>query len=446
MRPKRFSVSLPLIIFSIALALPTIAPAENVLYTFRNKGDGAFPYAGLIADGYGNLYGTTAGLSLDGYCNAGCGTVFQMKPPATKGSAWSYAVLYAFTGSNGDGEFPGSGLSFDNAGNLYGTTGNGGFFGGDCHNYGCGTVFELSPNRDGSWTETVLYRFKAGTDGRNPQGTLVLGKGGVLYGATVAGGGSNSCLSCGTVFRLTPPPRQGGAWTEQVLHRFNNFSGGFWPEAGVARDKAGALYGTTNEGGQGSNYCSDGCGVVFKLAPPSKPGGAWTKTVIYRFTGERDGGEPYAGVTFGSAGNLYGTTSIGHKNAGAVYQLTPPAKKNGAWTETTLYTCSTSNGPYHPTAGVIFDNAGNAYGTSEVGGVRGLGDVFKLKPPAKKGGAWTETTLYTFKGGKDGRWPYAGLVFGKDSALYGTTLQGGGGKCSNGAHDFGCGTVFRLVP
>jgi hypothetical protein len=446
MRLERLSALLPLAIASMLLTFPTSAPAEKALYRFRNKGDGALPYAGLIADGYGNLYGTTAGLSLDGYCNAGCGTVFQMKAPATKGGAWGYAVLYAFTGSKGDGEFPGSGLTFDSAGNLYGTTGNGGYFGGECHNYGCGTVFELSPNRDGSWSESVLYRFKAGTDGRNPQGTLVLGSGGVLYGATVSGGDSNSCTDCGTVFRLSPPSRQSGSWTEQVLYRFNNFSGGFWPEAGVVADKAGALYGTTNEGGQASNYCSDGCGVVFKLTPPSKRGGAWTKSVIYSFTGENDGGQPYAGVTFDLDGTMYGATSMGNKNAGAVYQLTPPAKRNGAWTETTLYTCSTDNGPYYILSGVVLDKEGNLYGTSQAGSVRYLGDVYRLKRPASKGGQWTETELYAFKGGKDGRWPVAGLVFGKDGALYGTTLQGGGGKCSNGAHDFGCGTVFRVVP
>jgi len=95
---------------------------------------------------------------------------------------------------------------------------------------------------------------------------------------------------------------------------------------------------------------------------------------------------------------------------------------------------------------VILDEAGNIYGTSQAGSLSYLGDVYRLKPPAKKNGAWTETELYAFKGGKDGRWPYAGLTFGKDGALYGTTLQGGGGKCSNGAHDFGCGTVFRLLP
>jgi len=451
MRPKRFSASIQVVIFSLALAFPALAPAEKVLYRFQNKGDGAFPYAGLIADGYGNLYGTTAGLSLDGYCQKGCGTVFQMTP-ATEGGSWSYAVLYAFTANNGDGEFPGSGLTFDSAGNLYGTTGNGGYFGGICHNYGCGTIFKLSPKRDGSWAETVLYRFKAEADGRNPQGTLVLGKAAELYGATVAGGDSSTCTDCGTVFRLTPPTAPGGAWTEQVLHRFNNFSGGFWPEAGVVADKSGALYGTTNEGGQTSNYCSDGCGVVFKLAPPSKPGGTWTKTVIYRFTGEGDGGEPYAGLTFDQAGRLYGTTWTGHSNShdngGAVFRLTPSAQKGAPWNEATLYTFTTDGGPWSPTAGIIFGKAGNIYGTSEVGGCcyHYLGDVFELKPPTKEGGTWTETTLYTFKGGKDGQWPYAGLVFGKDGALYGTTLQGGGGKCSNGAHDFGCGTVFRILP
>jgi len=325
MRLKRLSPSLPIVILSIALGFPTIAPAEKVLYRFQNRGDGAFPSGGLITDKNGNLYGTTVGFSIDGYCQKGCGTVFQMTPPATKGGAWTYTVLYAFTMQNGDGAFPGSGLVMDAIGNLYGTTSAGGSNIGKCQYYGCGTAFELSRNSNGVWAEAVLYAFKGGSaDGKNPEGSLIFGRDGVLYGTTVVGGDSKSCLSCGTVFRLMPPSKPGGAWTEQVLHRFNNFSGGFWPEAGVVADKAGALYGTTNEGGQGSNYCSDGCGVVFKLSPPSKPGGAWTKSVIYRFTGERDGGEPFAGLTFDLAGNLYGATSTGHKNAGAVYKLAPP--------------------------------------------------------------------------------------------------------------------------
>jgi len=446
MRPKRLSALLPPLIFLTALLLPAVAPAEKVLYRFQNKGDGAIVHAGLIADRNGNLFGTAVGLSLDGYCQKGCGTVFEMTPPGTKGGAWTFSVLYAFTMQNGDGAFPGSGLVLDAAGNLYGTTSGGGSNIGICQYYGCGTVFELSPNSSGGWTETVLYAFGGGTDGQNPEGDLIFDKNGALYGSTVVGGNSNTCTDCGTVFRLTPPSRQGGTWTEQVLYRFNNFSGGFWPEAGVVSDKAGALYGTTNEGGQGSNYCSDGCGVVFKLTPPVKGGGDWTEHVIYQFTGGNDGGEPFADVTFDRVGNLYGTTSTGNKNAGAVYKLTPPSTKNGAWTETTLYTCSTDSGPYYILAGVILDNAGNLYGTSQAGSLRYLGDVYRLKPPAKKGGVWTETELYAFQGGKDGRWPYAGLVFGRDGALYGTTLQGGGGKCSNGAHDFGCGTVFRLLP
>jgi len=274
MRLKCLSVLLPLVILSIALAFPTFAPAENVLHRFQNRGDGAFPSGGLITDKNGNLYGTTVGFSIDGYCQKGCGTVFQMAPPGTKGGAWTYTVLYAFTMQNGDGAFPGSGLVFDAAGNLYGTTSGGGSNIGICQYYGCGTVFELSPNSGGGWTETVLYAFKGGSaDGQNPEGSLIFDQNGALYGTTVVGGDSKSCLSCGTVFRLTPPSKPGGEWTEQVLHRFNNFSGGFWPEAGVVADKSGALYGTTNEGGQGSNYCSDGCGVAFKAVAVETRGG-----------------------------------------------------------------------------------------------------------------------------------------------------------------------------
>ncbi len=446
MRPKPFlSVFLPLLAILSPLSMfatgaPAAKPVEQVIYAFQNNGDGALPYAGLIADAKGDLYGTTAGYYGNGaICiDNNCGTAFQLKPPSRPAKSWTYTTLHVFSGG-GDGQAPGSPLIFDGAGNLYGTTSSGGT--GSCY-LGCGTVFELSPNASGGWTETVLYSFQGGTDGQNPEGALVFDKNGALYGTTVVGG--EATCSYGTVFQLTPPSERGGAWTENVLYRFNSFDSGFWPEVGVVFDRAGALYGTTNEGGQGG--CSDGCGVVFRLVPPRKQGGTWVERVLYAFTGESDGGAPYAGVTFDRSGNLYGTTSLGHKNAGAVYMLTPPTKKNGAWTETTLYTCSTDSGPFFIKAGVILDKARNIYGTSETGGPRYLGNVFKLKPPAKRGGTWTESELHRFRGGNDGRWPFAGLMFGKDGALYGTTLNGGGGNCLQGQHDFGCGTVFKLVP
>jgi len=211
-----------------------------------------------------------------------------------------------------------------------------------------------------------------------------------------------------------------------------NFGQGASLSTTLVQDAKGNLYGTTmTDGGSGS---------VFKMDTGRNV------TTLYYFTGSTDGRYPNPELALDDGGNLYGTTSLGHKNAGAVYMLTPPTKKNGAWTETTLYTCSTDSGPFFIKAGVILDKARNIYGTSETGGPRYLGNVFKLKPPAKRGGTWTESELHRFRGGNDGRWPFAGLMFGKDGALYGTTLNGGGGNCLQGQHDFGCGTVFKLVP
>ena len=439
------SLVLTVVVFFLTPALGTadaqvVKGAEKVIYAFRNNGDGAQPYAGLISDAKGNLYGTSAGYYGSGtQCIHGCGTVFEMMPPAQPGDSWVFTTLYTFTGTNGDGTAPASPLVFDRSGNLYGTTSSGGT--GPCY-LGCGTVFELSPDAGGGWAETVLYSFQGGTDGQNPEGALIFGSNGSVYGATVVGGESN--CSCGTVFQLLAPMQPGGAWTENVLYRFNSFSSGFWPEGGVVSDKTGALYGTTNEGGQSG--CSDGCGVAFKLTPPRKKGGAWTEDVLYQFTGGSDGGQPYAGVIFDHAGNLYGATFIGNLYSyGAVFKLSPPRDQNGAWAETTLYTCG-GTGPLYPMGGVILDGRGDLYGTTAYGGKLGLGDAFELKPPARKGGNWVETELHQFKGGKDGRWPFAGLMFGQDGVLYGTTLGGGGGKCSNGEHDFDCGTVFRIEP
>ena len=216
------------------------APVETVLYRFLGGSDGSYPYASLIADKEGALYGTTPG----------GGTAFRLTPPTKGQAAWTETVLYSFKGGS-DGQGPQSGLTADNWGALYGTAGD--------------TVFKLTPPSKGHWTETVLHSF-TGSDGSNPSARLIADKEGALYGTTIEGGSScqqNVCcqqtFGCGTVFKLTPPDKGQTAWTETVLHSFLGGSDGKNPRAGLIFDKEGALYGTTQGGGTADS------GTVFKL-------------------------------------------------------------------------------------------------------------------------------------------------------------------------------------
>jgi uncharacterized repeat protein (TIGR03803 family) len=318
---------------------------------------------------------------------------------------WYEKVLRSF-GNGTDGYAPSAGLIFDAAGNLYGTT----QYGGGANAYG--TVFELTPAGGGNWTETVLYSFRSGTDGAVPGAGLIFDAAGNLYGTTTAGGPNN-----GTVFELTPTTA--GGWTEQVLYRFcsqANCTDGQYPYGSLIFDAAGNLYGTTEFGG------TYGAGTVFKLTPAA--GGGWTETVLYSFGRGTDGASPLVGLIFDVVGNLYGTTTFGGTyGAGTVFELTPTA--GGGWTETVLHSFNPNNGTdgFNPYAGLIFDAAGNLYGTTYYGGSYGGGTVFELTPAA--GGGWTETVLRSFGNGTDGFWPYAGLIFDHAGNLYGTTEYGG---------------------
>jgi uncharacterized repeat protein (TIGR03803 family) len=223
---------------------------ETILHAFTGVPDGAYPYAGLVRDNVGNLYGTTASGGQFG-CTAeyGCGTVFKIDTTGVE------TVLYRFTGTP-DGAYPQSVLVSDTLGNFYGTTAGGGAV--VCYNnsYGCGTVFEL----DSHGNETVLYAFLGTPDGSEPTGNLVRDALGSLYGTTEYGGSSDH----GTVFKLN------GTGTEVVLHAFGGLSrrDGALPEGGLIRDAAGNLYGTTANGGSTqSSSCPYGCGTVFKLKP-----------------------------------------------------------------------------------------------------------------------------------------------------------------------------------
>src|ERR1039458_9150522 len=302
--------------------------------------------------------------------------------------------------------------------------------------YRRGPVFELTPAGGGSWTETVLYSFGNGTDGVTPYAGLIFDAVGNLYGTTFFGGTYRN----GTVFELTPAA--GGGWTEKVLHNFNdNGTGadGANPYAGLVFDGAGNLYGTTQSGGTNSGW-----GTVFELTPTA--GGSWTEKVLYNFCSQAnctDGGSPEGGLIFDAAGNLYGTTVEGGTGGswGAVFELTPAA--GGGWTEQVLLTFDGTDGQY-PYGGLIFDAAGNLYGTASYGGTYDYGTVFELMP--SRGGGWTETVLHNFNdNGTDGYWPFAGLTFDAVGNLYGTTYGGGVyTSCTNGSF-LGCGTVFELT-
>jgi uncharacterized repeat protein (TIGR03803 family) len=271
--------------------------SEKVLFSFGvNATHGLNPWGRLIMDKSGNLYGTT----LDGGIYGGSrnlgGTVFKLTRPSA-GHGWGESILWNF-GNGSDGGGPFAGVITDTNGNLYGTADVGGVS-------GLGIVFRLAPpsTSGGTWTESVLWNFGGGTDGGNPQGGLIMDQQGNLYGATTNGGiYSSGGGFAGTVFKLTPPSTSGGTWTESILWNFGNGTDGSQPLDTLAMDKIGNLYGTTVSGGD------SGQGTVFKLMPPSTTGGNWTESVLWSFGSGVDGAVPTGGVILDSSGSIYGTT------------------------------------------------------------------------------------------------------------------------------------------
>lgn len=324
-------------------------------------------------------------------------------------------VLYAFAGGN-DGEYLDTDLVIDSAGNLYGSTVQGG-------THSSGTVFELSPSGSG-WTHTVLYSFTGGADGGEPYKGVTLDTHGNIYGTAVTGGGGSCEGGCGVIFKLT---KSNGTWTQTVIHQFTGGSDGYGPGTGVTFDKLGNLYGMTPTGG--TPY---GVGVIFQMQPQSN--GTWNFNVIHTFTGGSDGANASAGrLIFDQAGNLYGVTTVGGANGkGVVFEMT---QANGAWTLTPLYAFKDQPDGALPYGGVIFDKAGNLYGTTYYAGIHDWGTVYKLTH-AK--GSWKETVVYSFKGTSDGGAPISTLVSDSAGNLYGTT-SAGGTNCD-------CGEIFKLSP
>jgi uncharacterized repeat protein (TIGR03803 family) len=285
---------------------------EKVLYSFGNGADGATPYAGLIFDAADNLYGTTFGGG-----TYALGTVFELTPAA--GGTWTEQVLHSFTGNGTDGAYLSAGLILDAAGNLYGTTTNGGTIGG-------GTAFELTPAAGGTWTESVLHNFGNGTDANMPRGGLIFDAAGNLYGASTSGGAQNA----GTVFELTPAG--GGTWTEQVLHNFGSGTDGANPYSGLIRDAAHNLFGTTKQGGT-SNY-----GTVFEVTPPIAlqfvPLPSPCRAVDTR--PEHGGGGPIQGRTFQSFA-ISGAGTCGTLTSAAAYSMNVSVVPNGPLSYLTVW-------------------------------------------------------------------------------------------------------------
>ncbi len=428
-------------LFLAAASIPAAAQTETVLFSFQGiiGLSGSHPVGGLVADEAGNLYGTA---SVGG--RYGAGTVYKLSPPATPGGAWTQTPIYAFKNrfaNPPDGAAPQATLVMDERGNLYGTTAHGG---NTCEIFfDCGTVFELvRPRRPGgTWQERVLYRFN-GADGQNPSAALTWGPGRRLYGTTTAGATlDGGTIWWGAVFELTPPDDDdaGGPWTERVLYAFSGTPDGGSPASAVVFDHHGNLYGTTTVGGALDN------GTVFKLTRPSRPGGDWTESILYSFTGGRDGSDINAGVVFDAHGNLIGAaTGGGNYGGGTIFQLTPPDSARGAWSENTLYEFTNAapdgGAPYDtPT----LDRKGNIFGTASGGTLEGT--VFELSAPDSGAIPRVETTLHDFAGpklgggpGSDGAYPLSSLLLGRDGVLYGTTTLGGASILN--------GTAFEIVP
>lgn len=414
-----------------ALALvPTVVVAQapstthfQVLHAFSG-GNGALVASGVILDSNGNMYGTTligGDLNCADNPGGGCGVVYELSPTGQE------KILHKFNGEDGIYPVWVGDLARDSQGNLYGATENGGD-----NSCACGNIFKI----DTTGHETTLHNF-TGTnngDGAYPYAGLIVDGKGNLYGTTF-NGGDNSCnpgLGCGTVFRFDLKTSK-----EKVLYTFGSNGGddGQNPFGPLVEDAAGNLYGTTSNGG-GATACGQGCGTVFMLDTKNH------ETVLHAFTGVNGDGEtPFAALVLDKKGNLYGTTEYGgnNSNSGIVFKLTKTSK---TWQESILHTFSGPDGA-EPDGAVVFDTAGNLYGTAAAAGSFGYGTVYKLIP---KGNKWAVTVLHNFKDGTDGAAPYTGgLRIDSTGSLYGAAAFGGDLKCQISGQTPGCGVVFKIT-
>jgi len=394
------SLALSIILLSGAGAF---AETLTTLHDFGANQDGQNPQAGVVFDQQGNLYGTTIGAM------NGNGIVYSLTPPEGGGAPWTESVLHKFAGQP-DGAVPVCALTIFSSGKLFGTTEEGG-----THNKG--TVFGLQPpgNPGDSWRERVFYSFgSSATDGVVPNAELLPANPG-FYGVTREGGAHG----LGTVFLVTPPAGGGTNWNETILYSFAGSGDAAFPSGGLVADQEGNLYGVTLLGG------ANNLGAVYQLSPPIAEGGSWTEMVIFSFSGP-DGTLPSGQLQFDQTGALYGTTDGGGSlQEGTVFQLVPASRPGGSWTQSVLYNFSGGQDGGNPVAGVIIDNMGRIFGTASTGGSGPLsgGVIFRLDPPVNEGDPWTETVLHSF-GGPDGFRSLSKLVR-RSGGFYGTTSLGG---------------------
>jgi len=329
-------------------------------------------------------------------------------------AAQTFTTLHTFTGGT-DGGFAFAPLILDDSGNLYGTTYQGGTYNCDPNNSGRGCGVVFRMDNQGN--ETVLYSFQPSPDAQLPDAGLTRDRAGNLYGTTFWGG---THITYGAVYKVDPSGK------ETVLHSFNRDGGGYHPTSGLIHDGAGNLYGTTVYGGilscviQRTEY---GCGVVFKI---NRQG---NETVLHKFHGG-DGAWPNGELLRDAQGNLYGTASVGTSSAGVVFKI----DSSGKFHVLHQFPSQQDDG-YTPTGSLVRDAAGNLYGTTQNGGAANYGTVYKLDKTGKI------TILYSFALGADGGLPEGGLVRDTAGNLYGTTSLGGDLACNGGS---GCGTIFKI--
>lgn len=382
---------------ALTVHLSTVSQAQvyQLLYSFTGNDDGQFPYAGLAIDSRGTLYGTTSSAgNLSCQFPNGCGTVFKFG----KNGFW---VLHAFSGFP-DGGVPYDSVLVNNAGYVFGTASSEG--------YCCGTAFELSPS--GNLLGAYSFDFGSDRDGQTPRGGLVWDALGNFYGTTQVGGTHIH----GTVFKITPTGE------ETVLYNFKGQSDGGYPDSQLLIDAAGNLYGTAPNGGVSCPNEPLRCGVIFKIDT------AGNETVIHRFTGGADGAHPHSGLARDSVGNLYGTaydnTDCGYVcGTGNIFRVDSQGKFKVMHT----FAGPPSDGR-NPGDTLVFDSAGNGYGTTVAGGKFDYGTVFVMSPAGKV------RLLYSFS---DGGAPWGALVRDASGNLYGTALFGG---------ELSLGSIFEIKP
>ena len=304
-------------------------------------------------------------------------------------------------------------------------------------------------------TLQTLQILKGASNGGQPWAAPVSDAAGNFYGTTSVGG-DGVCYSgewktgCGAVYELSPPA-SGNRWTDTLIYQFRDLEDGYYPESGLVFDTAGNLYGATEGGGNQPYHC----GTVFELSPPPSGSGSWTKSTLYSFNCDANGGHPEAGVVFDKIGNLYGTTTLdggagngdcsaSYGGCGVIFELSPPSRVGANWSETVLYDFQGGTDGSYPASALVFDGNGNLYGVTPAGGSEncgydtGCGTVFELSPPSSHGGPWTESILHSFSSDPDdGYLPRSGMVFGNSGDLYGVTEAGGPNNY---------GTVFQLAP